>query len=150
MFGLSPCNCKHDINLVDEHLRMMAARSLTAFGTTGASDFASVSSCRNAGRPLLVQWRRVRGSESEIEQARFWCQNNSSRFPSSIWHQLSYTAMEMGSKSCFMEVIYRLPWFADLCGLRPRSHLPWRPWGLQNLRPLAIIQRPQYFHGHTM
>ena len=30
--------------------------------------------------------------------------------------------------------------------LRPRSHLPRRPWGLQNLRPLAIIRRPQYFH----
>ena len=34
--------------------------------------------------------------------------------------------------------------------IRPRSHLPRRPWGLQNLRPLAIIGRPQYFHGHTM
>ena len=34
--------------------------------------------------------------------------------------------------------------------LRPRSHLPRRPWGLQNLRPLAILRRPQYFHGHTM
>jgi len=34
--------------------------------------------------------------------------------------------------------------------LRPRSHFPRRPWGLQNLRPLAIIGRPQYFHGHTM
>jgi len=34
--------------------------------------------------------------------------------------------------------------------LRPRSHLPRQPWGLQNLRPLAILGRPQYFHGHTM
>ena len=34
--------------------------------------------------------------------------------------------------------------------LRPRSHLPRWPWGLQNLRPLAIFGRPQYFHGHTM
>ena len=34
--------------------------------------------------------------------------------------------------------------------VRPRSHLPRRPWGLQNLWPLAIIGRPQYFHGHTM
>ena len=31
-----------------------------------------------------------------------------------------------------------------------RSHLPRRPWGLQNLRQPAIIRRPQYFHGHTM
>ena len=34
--------------------------------------------------------------------------------------------------------------------VRPRSHLPRWPWGLQNLWPLAIIGRPQYFHGHTM
>ena len=34
--------------------------------------------------------------------------------------------------------------------LRPRSHLPRRPWGLQNRWPLAIIRRPQYFHSHTM
>ena len=34
--------------------------------------------------------------------------------------------------------------------VRPRSHLPRQPWGLQNLRPLAIIGRPHYFHGHTM
>ena len=37
-----------------------------------------------------------------------------------------------------------------ITAVRPRSHLPRRPWGLQNLRPLAIIRRPQYFHGHTM
>ena len=49
----------------------------------------------------------------------------------------------VGAHSTYLETI-------PLMTVRPRSHLPRRPWGLQNLRPLAIIRRPQYFHGHTM
>ena len=47
-------------------------------------------------------------------------------------------------------VLQRTPAAREGGELRPRSHLPRRPWGLQNLRPLAIIRRPQYFHSHTM
>ena len=68
---------------------------------------------------------------------------------SDLWR--FYSTSEQWAFTVYIIRMAKAPFWTPCLNLVwPRSHLPRRPWGLQNLRPLAILQRPQYFHGHTM